>query len=576
MAAAIIAAACCVAPCLCGCRSASLRALEGDFIHRAFPLREDEAKTAARDDGSSRGTRIVVSADRLFADNVPDIPPFDSEAANEAVKADNAGDFARAYEIIRSDPSPICKALLANYVKYSRPGPDLKPNSKAADAICRAIIAAVPAESGEDPYAGFHPHPKVPDDVRALREAWRLLSFADYAGLCANAAHAGIPRDIWPSRFSDLFYDGGPFAAFAQYPFWNAGQIPVAEFGRRLRDAAIRGNERARRAFSDDGSLDDAIVAYRREGVIRVRRFEYLPLEGAPGFGLEGSNALYTATPALEDLMRPYGFEAHWFHVGHPADGDPAKGLFVEKTGNYPKTSSLTFHCAPFGCDNATPESISFLLRRATPGRKLPLVIYMPGNGEQGTDLELQFRQRAVMDKVSSPEFQERHPCHLLIPMPPSYANSNMAHGYPVSPGGDLNNAYCDLVFQLMRDGLEVDRSRIYLVGLGSGGSAAIAMALDHPGRFAAVGTMWAVPETTVFHPERPGNWWFGEPADTMCKESQRTFEAIAGAIRGLGGDAVFEFYEKPGKGCWWDPPWQGDEFWEWLFSKRTEGETYR
>ena len=576
MAAAIIAAACCVAPCLCGCRSASFRAVEGDVIHRAFPLREDEAKTAARDDGSSRGTRIVVSADRLFADNVPDIPPFDSKAANEAVKADNAGDFARAYEIIRSDPSPICKALLANYVKYSRPGLDLKPDAKAADAICRAIISAVPAESGEDPYAGFHPHPKVPDDVLALREAWRLLSFADYAELCANAAHAGIPRDIWPSRFSDLFYDGGPFAAFAQYPFWNADQIPVAEFGRRLRDAAIRGNERARRAFSDDGSLDDAIVAYRREGVIRIRRFEYLPLEGAPGFGLEGSNTLYTATPALEDLMRPYGFEAHLFHVGHPAEGDPARNGFAEKVRAYPETSTLTHRGVSFGCQNATPESIPFLLRRATPGRKLPLVIYMPGNGEQGTDLERQFRQRAVMDKVSSPDFQKRHPCHLLIPMPPSYGNTGMDLGYPVSPGGDLNNAYCDLVFQLMRDGLAVDRSRIYLVGLGSGGSAAIAMALDHPGRFAAVCAMWAMPITDVFHPDRSGNWWFGEPAELDNKEHRPRCDATIGAITQAGGDAVLKFYEKPAKGCWWDPPWKGDEFWEWLFAKTTKGEARR
>ncbi|MBQ6926115.1 MAG: hypothetical protein IJQ73_15880 [Kiritimatiellae bacterium] len=573
---AVVVAACCAALFVCGCRSTAFRAVEGDIFRRDIRSREntDTAKAAAPEEEGRPRTKIVVSADRLFADDAPGAPSFDSEAANAAVEADNAGDFSRAYEIIRADPSPICKALLANYLRYSRPGLELKPDAAAADAICREIIAAVPAESGKAPYDRFHPHPKVPDDVRALREAWRLLSFADYAGLCANAAHACIPPDTRPYRISDLFYDGGPFAAFAQYPFWNADQMPVPEFGRRLRDAAIRGNERARRAFADDGSLDDATVEYRRQGVIRIKRFEYLPLEGAPGFGLEGSNTLYAASPALEALMRPYGFEAHWFHVGHPADGDPAKDVFEEKVRNDLK--AVPSRTISYGCDSATSQSIPFLLRRAAPGRKLPLVIYMPGNGEQGTDLALQFRQRAVMDKVSTPEFQVRHPCHLLIPMPPSYGNCNMADGYPVSPGGDLNNAYCDLIFQLMRDGLAVDRSRIYLVGLGSGGGAAIAMALDHPGRFAAVGTMWAAPETPIFHPDRPGNWWFGEPSQVDDPKNRKFFEAVVGAVRGLGGDAVFEFYAKPEKGCWWDPPWQGDRFWDWLFAKTTKGETGR
>ena len=560
---------------LCGCASTSFRAVDGDVLGRpcTFPERGAEARKA--DGGARRGGKILVSAEELFAEKAPVPPPFDSAEANEAVKADNAGDFARAYAIISSNASPICRALLANYTKYSRPGLDLKPDAAATDAICREIIAAVPAEPENDPQAGFYPHPRVSDDIQALREAWRLLSFADYAGLCSNVVHASIPPDT-RFRFSDLFYDGGPFAAFAPYPFWGAGEIPVANFARPLREAAIRGNERARRAFSGDSPPHDAILEYHRQGVIRFRRFAYLPLDGAPGFGLEGRIEPYSCTPSLEERMRPYGFEARWFHVGHPAQGDPARNVFAEKARAYSETSTLTHQGTSFGCDNATPERIPFLLRRAASGRKRPLVIYMPGNGEQGTDLELQFRQRAVMDKVSSREFQKRHPCHLLIPMPPSYGNVNMVLGYPVSPGGDLNNAYCDLVFQLMREGLAVDRSRIYLVGLGSGGSAAIAMALDHPGRFAAVCAMWAMPITEVFHPDSPGNWWFGEPSEIDDKKNRPLCDAIVDAIAQAGGDAVLEFYGKPEKGCWWDPPWQDDRFWDWLFAKTTKGEAFR
>ena len=59
---------------------------------------------------------------------------------------------------------------------------------------------------------------------------------------------------------------------------------------------------------------------------------------------------------------------------------------------------------------------VSFLLRRAKVSRPgpLPLLLYLPGSGEVGTDLSRQFAQRTIFKRVCSPEFQSRHPCHFL------------------------------------------------------------------------------------------------------------------------------------------------------------------
>ena len=40
----------------------------------------------------------------------------------------------------------------------------------------------------------------------------------------------------------------------------------------------------------------------------------------------------------------------------------------------------------------------------------LPMVVYIPGKGEIG-EIEGHFRQRAIFDRVTSAEFQEKYPC---------------------------------------------------------------------------------------------------------------------------------------------------------------------
>lgn len=65
----------------------------------------------------------------------------------------------------------------------------------------------------------------------------------------------------------------------------------------------------------------------------------------------------------------------------------------------------------------------------------LPMVVYIPGNGEIG-DIARQFRQRAIFDRITSAKFQEKYPCFLLALTPPASATTILG-GMPGHPTGE-------------------------------------------------------------------------------------------------------------------------------------------
>ena len=62
----------------------------------------------------------------------------------------------------------------------------------------------------------------------------------------------------------------------------------------------------------------------------------------------------------------------------------------------------------------------------------LPMVVYIPGNGELG-DVARQFRQKAIFERVTSSAFQEKYPCYLLALSPPKTATTLLG-GMPGHP----------------------------------------------------------------------------------------------------------------------------------------------
>ena len=83
----------------------------------------------------------------------------------------------------------------------------------------------------------------------------------------------------------------------------------------------------------------------------------------------------------------------------------------------------------------AFPDRVPFLLYtpQTTSTNPLPLLVFLPGKGELGKDLNKLFSQKGIIEKVTSKAFQEAHPCRLLIPSPPDSFRTLM-DGLPHRP----------------------------------------------------------------------------------------------------------------------------------------------
>ena len=346
-----------------------------------------------------------------------------------------------------------------------------------------------------------------------------------------------------------------------------------------LRFAANHGSVRARQFFDGEGEIKTGrayeYVFAEYSPNYRVRRPYPYDLAGAPGSGMPGAFRLYDADDALKDLMSRHSLVAMWFDLGMPKPPDPNAEEYVRAVARHRRPVDRS-------CDHALPPSLPFLAYRPKTNSddSVPLVVYMPGSGEQGEDLKLQFRQTACLAKVTSSVFQARHPAYFLVIAPPEYGNQNCGYGYPFEAANRVNEAYNDLVLAYVRaaNAPRIDPDRIYLTGLGSGATIAMAMALDHPGRFAAVAPVWAHPYSPIVHPENPGNWRFynlprkSDDARAKAREYWGKLKSeFTANVRAGGGDCAF--VEVPRRddadGVWWDRVWTSDELWDWMFSKR-------
>ena len=203
----------------------------------------------------------------------------------------------------------------------------------------------------------------------------------------------------------------------------------------------------------------------------------------------------------------------------------------------------------------------------------LPMVVYIPGRGEIG-EVEGHFRQRAIFDRVTSAEFQEKYPCFLLALTPPASATTILG-GMPGHPIG-LQKALHDFVLDIcrMQAKPKVDQNRLYVTGFSYGGMGAYALAQHFPGTFSAVVPIAALPPLPeYFSREHPGNWWhFHNEGDYSAHGvDSQAIDEFAKLVNGAGGDFRIGTYPAEGHDAW-TKAWREDVVWDWMFSKSLKG----
>lgn len=272
---------------------------------------------------------------------------------------------------------------------------------------------------------------------------------------------------------------------------------------------------------------------------------------------------------------------AEWERAHPPPKSERPKTTF--EFGTYPVSPELRRELDRYGMtagfftarSAASTNRLAYLL--FTPkGKKLPskvpLLAYLPGNGEIGEDVTRQFRQRALFKLVTSEDFQRKRPCYLLAVSPPDGTTAifgRMPDGSPT----DLQAAIGELIRGVARTrkSPQVDEARIYATGFSFGGVAVYGLAFAMPDLFAA-----AVPvSTTALDPGMvpdapPSNYYHlyneGDVRD-LARERAR-LEAFGDRVRACGGDFRAGTFPKEGHNAW-DAAWREEAVWDWLFSKR-------
>ncbi len=118
------------------------------------------------------------------------------------------------------------------------------------------------------------------------------------------------------------------------------------------------------------------------------------------------------------------------------------------------------------------------------PGRKYPLVIFLHGSGERGSDNDAQLKWGAM--NFATPENMSRYPAYVIAPQCP-----NDKSWAPFDERGKDPEATrpMQLVMGLIRkmmEGGRIDTNRIYITGLSMGGFGTFDALQRYPGLFAA------------------------------------------------------------------------------------------
>jgi predicted peptidase len=205
--------------------------------------------------------------------------------------------------------------------------------------------------------------------------------------------------------------------------------------------------------------------------------------------------------------------------------------------------------------EGATYPYVVYVPRDYTPAKKWPVVLFLHGAGERGSD---GLKQSDVGIGRSLRMHSERWPA--IVVMPQCAARERWA--------GRMAAQAVKALDQTMAE-YSTDPDRVYLTGLSMGGYGSFLVASEHPQRFAAVVPICGGGDPAKMAPvlkELP-MWVFHGDADTAVPVT-RSREMVE-AIKAAGGEKV-RYTEYPGVGHnSWDPAYAEKELTDWLFAQK-------
>jgi predicted peptidase len=176
-----------------------------------------------------------------------------------------------------------------------------------------------------------------------------------------------------------------------------------------------------------------------------------------------------------------------------------------------------------------------------TAAERFPLVIFLHGSGERGSDNEAQLRH--ISDLALDPKYRGKYPCYILAPQCPKnelWAEHNK-NGTVKAVSTRSMGLVMELVDKLCKE-FPIDTDRIYITGLSMGGYGVWDLMARYPDRFAA-----AIPvcgggdENTAQKIKHIPVWAFHGAKDKIV--SPRNSRTMIKALQDAGGTPGYTEY---------------------------------
>lgn len=210
------------------------------------------------------------------------------------------------------------------------------------------------------------------------------------------------------------------------------------------------------------------------------------------------------------------------------------------------------------------------------PNKSYPLVLFLHGSGERGTDNEKQLTYGASI--FSNPVNADKYPAFVVFPQCKERAWTDKIDerafmpGAPIPPESKSEELVMELIDNLI-ESYPIDKSRIYIVGISMGGIAAYDLVCRYPQLFTA-----AVPICGAVNPERLHTAkdvkfmiFHGEEDDEIPSICSR--EAYK-ALNSVGADVDYVEFAGIGHDCW-SSAFNYPSLLPWLFSQKKDAPSY-
>lgn len=219
-------------------------------------------------------------------------------------------------------------------------------------------------------------------------------------------------------------------------------------------------------------------------------------------------------------------------------------------------------------------ESLNYRLLKPAdfdPNKKYPLVIFLHGAGERGSDNAAQLKH--CMAQFCTPEHRQKYPCYVLAPQCPKdqkWADidwSSETSVFPQEISRSLGLTF-EVVDSMLADSA-ISKSRVYITGLSMGGYGTWDALARRPELFAAAIPVCGGGDVETVSAFKDIPVWCFHGADDKAVQVEKSRTMVA-ALKAAGGEPRYTEYPGVGHDSW-TQTFANEETFQWLFAQKRQ-----